>query len=84
MQRWFDYERWNQSLRKKAKPILPLVAGDRPDPGRRDEIWSERYSRGRQKGTATHPGAGACPGLAPNATPAGERARQECDAGRLE
>src|SRR5258708_37181374 len=71
------YGRWNQSRRKKAKPILPLVAGDRPDPGRRDDIWSKRHSRGRQKGTATHPRASACPSLAPNATPARERARQE-------
>jgi len=41
MQRWFVYGRWNQSRQKKAKPILPLVAGDRPDPSRRDEIRPE-------------------------------------------
>ena len=38
MQRRFAYARWNQSRQKKAKPILPLAAGDRPDPDRRDEI----------------------------------------------
>src|SRR6266481_8978788 len=52
----FAYGRWNQSRQTEAKPILPLVPRDRPDPRRRDEIWSERYSRGRQEGTAVNPG----------------------------
>src|SRR5208283_4592680 len=60
----FLYGRWKQSRQKKAKPILPLVARDRPDLGRRDEIWSDRYSGGRQKGTAAYPGGSACPSLA--------------------
>src|SRR6267378_2718304 len=76
--------KWNRSREEKRKPTLPLVARDRPDPGRRDEIWSERYSGGGQKGTATHPGASACPSLAPNATPARETAQQRCDTDRLE
>ena len=84
MKRGFAYGRWNHSRQEKANSVLPLVAGDRPDIGRRNEIWSERYSGGRQKSTAAHPGASASPGLAPNATPARERARQGCDTGRLE
>src|SRR5579872_4088722 len=78
LQRSFGYGRRNQSRPKKAEPILPLAARDRPDTGRRDEIWPERYPGGRQKGTAAHPGGSACTGMAPNATPARERARQEC------
>src|SRR5882762_2681528 len=76
--------KWNRSREEKRKPTLPLVERDRPDPGRRDEIWSERYPGGSEKGTATHSRACARPSLAPNATLAREAAQPACDASRLE